>query len=360
MKIIHFCETLSIGGGISSFIKELSYEQCKSNEVSIGVINSDINTNRVSLHPSITVVDFDKRHTGFSIKYPIRIYQYLRRINPDVVHIHSSFFYYFLSVLLLHKRIRFIYTVHSDAYKENAGWDKRLWKIKKWCFKLDWIRPVTISPTSKYSFDSLYELDSLMIVNGIKKPKFILKSEKFSDLRFTDDTLVLFHPARITEAKNQILLCEVVSQLILEGYDLVLVIAGVCQDNSIFQQLKGYFSERIVYWGERSDVINLLSEADAMCLSSIWEGLPISLLEAMSVGCIPICTPVGGIKDVIHNGLNGFIADDVDAKSYKEAILHFINLSEKSKQIMKDNIRKSFNDYDISDVSAKYLRIYSF
>lgn len=49
-----------------------------------------------------------------------------------------------------------------------------------------------------------------------------------------------------------------------------------------------------------------MAHCDAMCLPSIWEGLPVTLLEALSVGCIPICSNVGGIPDVIESGMNGF------------------------------------------------------
>lgn len=41
---------------------------------------------------------------------------------------------------------------------------------------------------------------------------------------------------------------------------------------------------------------------DAYALCSSYEGMPISLIEAIGVGCIPVCTPVGGIVDVVHNG----------------------------------------------------------
>jgi glycosyltransferase involved in cell wall biosynthesis len=254
--------------------------------------------------------------------------------------------------------MRFVYTVHSDAVKENSTWDKRFFRLKRFCFRQRWILPITISPSSKISFDKLYGMESLMVINGIKKNPNVVQSNVFNRYRHTNNTTILFHPARITEAKNQVMLCESVQQLINEGWDIVLIIAGVCQDEMIFDQLKKYFSDRIVYLGERRDVINLLCESDVMCLSSIWEGLPISLLEAMSVGSVPICTPVGGIPDVISSGYNGFVSKSVSVQDYKDAILEYINLDTKSKQQLKMNVIKSFQDYDIINVNDKYLNIY--
>ncbi|WP_449440722.1 glycosyltransferase [Pedobacter steynii] len=76
----------------------------------------------------------------------------------------------------------------------------------------------------------------------------------------------------------------------------------------------------------RHNVVDYLSIADAFCLSSIFEGMPISLIEALSVGCIPICTPVGGISQMIKHGKTGFLSRDVSVDSYcdvlKEALYH--------------------------------------
>ena len=54
---------------------------------------------------------------------------------------------------------------------------------------------------------------------------------------------------------------------------------------------------------------------DAYALCSSYEGMPISLIEAIGVGCIPVCTPVGGIVDVVHNGENGFLSDGIGEES---------------------------------------------
>lgn len=136
MKIIHFCDTISIGGGIASFINNLSYEQSIQNEVSLGVVSHYPGEKRMDFGQDIKIVDFNKSRQGFSLIWPIKIFLHLWKSNYDIVHIHSSFLYYFLSILLLRRKYRFIYTVHSDAVKENSSkWDKRFWKLKRHCFK---------------------------------------------------------------------------------------------------------------------------------------------------------------------------------------------------------------------------------
>lgn len=75
-----------------------------------------------------------------------------------------------------------------------------------------------------------------------------------------------------------------------------------------------------------------MAYCDAMCLPSIWEGLPVTLLEALSVGCVPICSNVGGIPDVVESGINGFLSSSSSEEDYYEAMLeYFAKLEEEIK-----------------------------
>lgn len=358
MKIAHLCESINQGGGVASFISSLTYEQSKDNDITIGVISKS-KSNEVIFEPNIKVHNFGKSSQGFSIKYPILILFFILRNKFDIVHIHSAFLYYVLSIILLRWKTKFVYTVHSDARMENSSkWDKRFLWLKKYCFNHKYLFPVTISPASKLSFDNLYCMESHIIENGIKRPIIKGNTSKLNVYKYTNNTQIFLHPGRISEAKNQVALCKVFKRLIEDGNDVVLVIAGVIQDQRIFNEIKNYLSNRIVYLGERNDIIDLMIESNAMCLSSIWEGLPITILEAISVGCIPICTPVGGIPNVIINKQNGVLSNSTNEDDYYSAVDLFINLPENAKAMMRISAKKSFEQYDIKYTSKKYLSFY--
>ncbi|KAA2456752.1 glycosyltransferase family 4 protein, partial [Alistipes onderdonkii] len=71
------------------------------------------------------------------------------------------------------------------------------------------------------------------------------------------------------------------------------------------------------YWlGAKNNVGDYLLQADFFVLSSLFEGLPISLLEAISCGVIPICTPAGGIPDVINSESNGYVSKSFGADDF--------------------------------------------
>lgn len=359
MKILHFCESLLRGGGISSFVSNLVGEQAKSNNVTVAVVNAETANKMVGFPKNVIVECMGKTRLGFSIKYPILIFKYIKQLKPEIVHIHSSFLYYALSVILLHRTVKFVYTIHSDAVKENASrWDRWFLWLKRFCFRCGWINPVTISKESKRSFDNLYGLDSKLIVNGIAKPVNAQNRCQLAQYRYSPNTQIFYHPGRITDAKNQVMLCKAFSRLIAENMDVVLLISGTKQDISIYNQLESFFSDRIVYLGERSDVLDLLCEADAMCLSSKWEGLPIVLLEALSVGCIPICTPVGGIPEVITDRENGLLAKGIQLDDYIEVLYRFISMTDVDISEMKTNVHQSFERYSIDGTSREYCNYY--
>ena len=139
----------------------------------------------------------------------------------------------------------------------------------------------------------------------------------------------------------------------------MLLIAGANQDDEIFKVIESYFSQRIVFLGSRSDVVELMSQADAMCLSSIWEGLPVTLLEALSVGCIPICSPVGGIVDVVKDGYNGLLSEDSSESAYYDALCRYMSMTCADIDEMKRNCVDSFDPYDINNTAAMYVEQYS-
>src|SRR5690606_13949911 len=70
--------------------------------------------------------------------------------------------------------------------------------------------------------------------------------------------------------------------------------------------------KRITFLGEVANVPRLLSEYSIFVLTSRWEGLPISVLEAISVGLPVVASDVGGCSEVIEEGINGFLVPKGD------------------------------------------------
>ena len=359
MKILHIHTTLQ-GGGIEAMICGLANEMSRTNDVTICTIFKPKSTDVFAkkIESQVQCISLNKTKQGFSLTEIFKILVLLSRNKYDVVHIHGFFYYYFLSVLFFHKRIKFFYTIHSDAYMECSHWDKKILWLKKLCFRKGWVRAVTISPDSQLSFKELYNCKSKLIYNGVATPSVDVKSA-LTQFRINNTTKVFFHAGRISKPKNQLVLCKVFRRLIDDGYDVALVIAGGCQDMSIYKSITPYFSERIHYEGEKSNVLDYMADADAMCLPSLWEGLPITLLEAFSVGCVPICAPVGGIKNVVVDGVNGLLSASSSEDDYYNAMKRYLELDSMQIEALRKGALKSFAKFDIKNISKEYLDYYS-
>jgi glycosyltransferase involved in cell wall biosynthesis len=361
MKVL-LIHTSMTGGGIQSIVCNLANELLLKNiDVTVCSIcqpnKDDIFWNK--LNDGVNKVTLGKQGGGFSLAIVFKIYKFFKNENFDIIHIHGFFCYYMLSIFLLHNKTKFFYTIHSDAYMENGKWDRRFIAIKKYCFKKEWISPITISHASQESFRKLYGCNSILVYNGIPEPNI----EHFCDFdiqkyKVTPNTKLFIHVGRIDESKNQVVLCRVFQRLVDEGYDISLLIVGGITSPAIFNDLKQYFNNRINYLGARADVACLMSKCDAMCLPSLWEGLPIVMLEALSVGCVPICSPVGGIVNVLTHGINGILSKSSQFEDYYCAMRHFLELSDNCRKEMSKYAIETFQKYTAKEMTRNYLNAY--
>ena len=360
MRVLELHTGFNIMGGAESMIIGLSNEMAKSHDVTVcSVFKPTPNSLYYTRFSNkVNKIHLGVEKSGFSIKNILKVYNYLKDADYDIVHFHGLFYYFALPIILTHRRLKYVYTFHSDAYKEQGKWDKRIQWLKRFCLKHNWMLPVTISPQSKESFWSYYHLDSELIENGIPKPIISNNVDVVGKYRITPHTKIFFHPGRICVPKNQVVLCKVFKRLIDNGYDVVLLIAGTKQEENIYEEMKPYFSDRIVYLGERNDVSLILSQSDGFCLPSIWEGLPVTLLESLSVGCIPICSPVGGIPSVVNDGDNGLLSKTSSEKDYYARMVERLSMKEEKVFEMKRACVDSFAPYDIVNTADKYIQYF--
>lgn len=359
MNISHYTESLN-EGGIASFLASLAPMQSKNNTVQICTIFSNRDIPNSLKDSSIKILSLNNAQTLFSyLKFPFKVFRHINNNDSEIINIHCSFIYYIIAILLLHNRKRFFYTVHSDAFKEknSSKLEAIIWPIKRFFFKKRWIKPIAISSQSEDSFYRLYGFHAKMIPNGILL-KNVEESADIQKYKNTSNTRLYIHAGRISDAKNQEVMCSAFNRFIDDGEDVHLLIAGSVQDDTIYSRLGKYWSDRITYIGSRLDILEIFKSSDFMLLPSKWEGLPLSLLEAMSQGCVPICSPVGGIPSVIVNLQNGILSTDYSEDSIYEALKLSSNLSNETRKLISNNCLKSVKEFSIEKTAIEYLEYY--
>ena len=216
MKILEIIPQLSSGGG-ERFVVDLCNELSKEHDVTLMVLHSldkvDFYLKEVS--NNVRVVSMNKR-MGLDIGLLFRVYRYIRREKPDVVHTHLRAIMYIAFAIMRKNGVMHCHTVHNAADKE-AGGSFISSGMRKFCFHHGWITPITISAESLHSFRKYYGMDAPMIFNGRNVDAGMLVSdevkEQFKQYRHTNKTRVLISLARIDPVKRQTLLARVVMRL---------------------------------------------------------------------------------------------------------------------------------------------------
>lgn len=362
MKIVQVIYSLELGGA-EKLVADLANEFSKEYEVYVVTFKTDDNpANRFhlpDLNSRVRYINL-KLKRGITIGDVRKVYRTLKQINPDVVLCHLGVVFHVLPFAVLNPKTRFFHTIHNDAAVDASG---RLGTIiRRWMYNRELFKAITISEESRDSFNRFYRLNnSHLILNGRATPE---KTDRFSEVKAVIDSakihpddLVFLHVGRQdVVTKNQKMLVEVFNRLIAEGQHVILALIGNDYDLPEGETLKKMAAPGIYFFGPQQNVADWYLNADAFCLSSRVEGMPISLIEALGCGCTPVCTPVGGIKNIIIDGVNGFLSEGTDGESYYQAVKKYI---QNKNSISKENLKAFFEaHYTIEKCAGEYMKAF--
>jgi glycosyltransferase involved in cell wall biosynthesis len=255
-----------------------------------------------------------------------------------------------------------IHTFHN-LVKKDSPWFGR--KAYKYFFKNKIIYPVSISEEVYRGAIKEYGKDITILINNGSdevKPSAEIKNvlQSISNLKKDQHTKVLLNVARISKQKNQQLLLDCMRVLEQEGENVMAIILGdyVADDKKIYDQLMQSKPANVHFVGKVKNVGDYLLNADAFVLSSIFEGLPISLLEALSAGLIPVCTPVGGLKNIVTPEI-GFLSKELSQESFLNALKAFLHADIKTLEALKSNCKNLYQkEFSMESCAAKYNQLY--
>jgi len=361
MKMLQIIYNLAPGGA-QRLVVDLSNEFAKQGHlITLCVLRDDSLSNfdfyKCELSEKVKYVTL-KIPLGFRLNNIIKLFKLIRRVKPRVVTCHQNLVNYVFPLTIIFPKIKFYENIHTDASK-IAGSKIEYWI--RWVFYRNRkMKAITISPETSRSFEANFGISPFKeISNGRATPEpsasyFEVKNEiqNFKNKGYT----VFVHVGSCTDAKNQIMLVNVFNKLIQNGEQVVLLIIGPGFDSKEGQSLKNNANKNIFFLGEKHNIPDYLLNADAFCLSSIFEGMPISLIEALACGCIPICTPVGGTVNIISNGVTGYLSLSVSEKDYYNSVL--IYLGNKTLVKREDLIQYYSSHFGIEACANKYLSLY--
>lgn len=222
-------------------------------------------------------------------------------------------------------------------------------------------RIVCVSESAR---QSLLEIEKIkpnrvsVIHNGLHTGRFaFVKDKQKSNSRLKKIGIV----GRFDVLKGHLYFIEAAAKVIKSFKDIEFVFIGDGPLKTMIEQRVKELGldEYSRFLGLRSDVGELLQTLDVFVLSSIQEGLPISLLEAQYFGVAAVVTAVGGIPEIIKDKYNGLLVPPKNPERLATAILSVLN-DEKLRSKLAVNAKKGFiNRFSIENTVKNYLNVIS-
>ncbi|MBN1186585.1 MAG: glycosyltransferase [Bacteroidales bacterium] len=198
-----------------------------------------------------------------------------------------------------------------------------------------------------------------IILNGIDETQFnrdFDKDIKKAELGFKDNKIIIGTCVRLAEEKGLIYLLDAVKLISQKRQDFRVLIAG---DGPLRRDLEEraaslQLNNHVVFLGARMDINEIIHLIDIYTLTSVREGLPLSILEAMAARRAIVATTVGGVPDVISNNKNGILVPPRQPIAFADAIEFFMDNPSKRAEFGNRSYVKFMEKYSAKMMAHSY------
>jgi len=315
MKIAHVVDSMEVGGAetVVSQMCRLQREQG--------------HTPRVYAVAALGAIGEQMRQEGFEVQAHVgkhfpdaarSFYRIFKESTPDVVHLHNLVPAYYAGMAA---RIAGVPSIVSTRHSLVGRPHRILAELKyatgaAFC---DWV--VGICEATRENLKGLHTVRGGKVVrvyNGAAPLRRADEAERPEKAGFT-----LVFVGRLAPVKNHTLLLHAFQLALASNSGLRLWMVGDGSERKTLEELAARLgiTEQVAFWGQQLDVAPFFSAADAFIMSSSSEGLPISLLQAFSLGLPSIVTDVGGMAEAVRFAGAGLTVPLNDPAGMAEAIV---------------------------------------
>ncbi|MEK4761280.1 glycosyltransferase family 4 protein [Viridibacillus sp. FSL E2-0187] len=309
MKIVQIVTKLDTVGGAQSHVLSLTKQLCLDGHEVIIMTSQGQLIEEAKNEKSAKIIQLRHLRRNISMMNDYRAFLelrfYLQQIGPELVALHSSKAGVLGRLAAFSLKIPTVFTAHGWAFTEGVQ------PLKKLLYKH--IEKILAPRTTKIIAVSNYDQELAVQKKVVSKNKIttihngIQSNDKQSHFHNNVPKIVMV--SRFEKPKRQDLLIEVLSTMKELEWSLELIGDGVELANvKDLVKHKG-LSHRVRFLGVRNDIENQVQDADIFVLLSNFEGLPISILEAMRAGLPVIASDVGGVAELVIEGKTGYLVD---------------------------------------------------
>ncbi|WBA43069.1 glycosyltransferase family 4 protein [Hymenobacter canadensis] len=325
-RILQTIRQGQIGGGETHVLDLVAHLDTRRFEPVVlsftpGPMVEQLRARGITTHVIHTERPFDAPNWG-------RVEQLLRQERIDLVHAHGT--RAFSNTCWAARRLRLptMYTVHGWSFHpDQPALVRRYRQLTERLLISQADVTVCVSESNYQDGRTFCSMDRAQVIrNGINLSRFSPREQPPRHIRaalgISEDTLLVGFLARMTAQKDPLTLLRAAALLPRElPVKFLLVGSGDLQPAVRAEVQRLGLQDRVVLENFRSDVPDVLQALDVYCLPSLWEGLPLGVLEAMAMGKPVVATAIDGTCEVITPGHDGLLVPPRQPQALADALL---------------------------------------
>jgi glycosyltransferase involved in cell wall biosynthesis len=352
MKIVHVVDSMEIGGAETLVLQMCRLQREQGHEVSVYAVAALGALGTQMRNENFTVISNIGRHLSDSAR---NLYGLFKTSRPEVVHIHNPTpTIYAAAAARLAGAASIVSTRHSlVAPPHNRVAEFKYSIAARFC---DWVVGICQATT-----------DNLIAMRTVPPKKIVSIYNAAAPLREPSTAerppksgFTLTFVGRLQPVKNLPLMLTAFRVALDHSSDLRLWIVGDGIERPALEKLSHELniSEQVTFWGQQMDVAPFLSASDAFIMSSKSEGLPMSLLQALSLGLPAIVTDVGGMPEVVRKTDSGYVVPPSRPDEMAKAILEMAG-AHVERQKFSINAKAGFySQFVLQIMTDAYMKLY--
>jgi glycosyltransferase involved in cell wall biosynthesis len=304
------------------------------------------------------------RRAGIDLRCALLLARFVRRQRVDLLHPHQyTPFFYSLMARALSRRVPVLFTEHGRHFPDYRR-VKRVIANRLLLGPRDRVVGVGQAVREAVIRNEGIPADRVEYVyNGIDLRPYAHRAERHEvrrELGVGLQDLVMIQVARLDYLKDHATAIRMLQRVASRRPDARLVLVGEGPERAKIEQevYQRGVSERVHFLGLRADVPRLLRAADVLVLTSISEGIPLTLIEAGAAGLPVVSTDVGGVGEVIERDVTGLLAPARNDASLAQHILRLADDSALRRRMGEAGLRRVRECFSEEQMHAGYLRLY--
>lgn len=353
-NVLFFTRTMYLGGTENVVLQLCEIFKPLVNKIvvcSCGGVNTGKLSKMGIIHYEIP--DIEKKSVGVFLNTVKMLKHIVEKESITVIHTHHRMAAFYVALLKLYRECKFINTCH------NTFSNKRL--LTKFAYRH--ANLVTCGESVKKNLVNYFGIDEkrvTVIRNAVKSfhEQVILDPtiKKLHD----DGYFVVGNIGRLSEQKGMEYYIRAIPEVLKKCPNVRFLIIGSGEDEEKLKKLSEelHLEKYLIFMGYMKDIQNVMSQLDLVVLSSLWEGLPLTPVEAFSVGKTIVASKVDGTAEIVEDGRNGLLTD---AKSYEQitqAVVKLCRNDDERKMLEKNALVTFEKKFSFGMFEKSYVEYY--